>query len=620
MPSRSAVRSATWASSVLASARSCSCASRASVTSRMVPIARSGLPVHVALDRAVRGDPAHRAVGAHDAVFVGELGSRPEQAGIALVHPARSSGWIIAGALFGGQPRIVRHPDDLGGQRRPAAPLGHHIEIPGADPRALDGETQPPLAFPQRSLCPHPLDMRPGAFGHFPQQRLFGRRPAARGGVVDRHHARQAPAPDERHHDRRANADPDKGGRPVLAEFGDDVVDHERLAAPHPPNRERAERLQSIVADDRGHVGAMPVAADVEAALVRVDIGIGAVGDAEMLAQHPGGDGHHLVRIHGVGGGGAERVEKGEPRLVRARLPLRRAAIGDVDRHGEHALWRAVGPAQERDGVAHPNGRPVRAEITLLVGIGRAVRHGALDQGDVLRQIVRRGDVEQAQAQELVPPAPDDLAEPIVGADDAARHVDLRQAGRGLIEEGSQFLLALAEHRLPLLGLRHVMGDADEAAMRARLIEAGLRDRPDPAPLAIGATVAAFQGEGCERRLAGNGGGDDLRRVVGMEDRAPIEGERGLPVDPHEVDIGAVHEGPAAVEPGHPHRRGRGVGDSLEFGRGLGGRDGQAALTSRKHKETGPAWRNRPSLSRHGWKRDGVRPACRPDCRHRIRT
>jgi hypothetical protein len=39
----------------------------------------------------------------------------------------------------------------------------------------------------------------------------------------------------------------------------------------------------------------MPIAADGEAILIFVHVGIGAVGQVEVLANHPGGGGQYLV-------------------------------------------------------------------------------------------------------------------------------------------------------------------------------------------------------------------------------------------------------------------------------------------------------------------------------------
>src|ERR1044072_2302085 len=109
-----------------------------------------------------------------------------------------------------------------------------------------------------------------------------------------------------------------------------------------------------------------------------------------------------------------------------------------------------------------------------------------------------------------------------------------------------------------------VVGGADEADMLALRPPARLRDRAQPAPLAVGAAEAALEHERFQRGLAGQRFGEDPGRILGMDDVAPIIVDRLLVGDAHEVDIGAVDEVAPAVELGYPHRYRRGVGDQPE--------------------------------------------------------
>ena len=68
------------------------------------------------------------------------------------------------------------------------------------------------------------------------------------------------------------------------------VIHHERLAGSEIRDCELAKIGQAIVADNVKGIWSRPVTADREAVLVRVHVGIGAAGYAQMLADHARGD------------------------------------------------------------------------------------------------------------------------------------------------------------------------------------------------------------------------------------------------------------------------------------------------------------------------------------------
>ncbi|KIZ36472.1 hypothetical protein LO50_09335 [Stutzerimonas stutzeri] len=76
--------------------------------------------------------------------------------------------------------------------------------------------------------------------------------------------------------------------------------------------------------------GGSPVAADGEAVLVRIHVGVGATGQAEMLAEHACGDGQDGVGVDAASGFLGQRIEKAKALLVLAQGLFGLGALGDV--------------------------------------------------------------------------------------------------------------------------------------------------------------------------------------------------------------------------------------------------------------------------------------------------
>ncbi len=230
----------------------------------------------------------------------------------------------------------------------PAQDAGLQIEVPGPEVRRLGGGAQPLVAGAQQGLCLGLLHGRPGALGRNLRHRDVGFAPPAgprRVHVEDRDDPLLA---DQRHRDRRPEADADKGVEHGLgARVGVGVVDFE--------GEPRAQGFEDVLAerDDRvatgeGRQGSRgPVAGDgEELLLVHLDVP-GPVG-AQTLAQN-------LSRaVHDPFG-----VVEVAQAVAQLKLELQPAAVSDfggglVDdaQHPGHAA-RFVAHGRERDVEEH---------------------------------------------------------------------------------------------------------------------------------------------------------------------------------------------------------------------------------------------------------------------------
>ena len=93
-------------------------------------------------------------------------------------------------------------------------------------------------------------------------------------------------------------------------QFDQVVVHDQRLAGAQVLDRQLAEVRQAVMADDVDGSRRSPVAADGEAVLIRIHVGIGATRHPEMLAHHAGGDRKDGIRIAAFGRFLAENVEE----------------------------------------------------------------------------------------------------------------------------------------------------------------------------------------------------------------------------------------------------------------------------------------------------------------------
>ncbi|MNH07968.1 hypothetical protein D3C79_673710 [compost metagenome] len=155
-----------------------------------------------------------------------------------------------------------------------------------------------------------PLDMRPGALGHFADQRLLVGGPHPRHIVVDRHQRGQLSALDQRHANGGGDADGLEGGRFFGGQLGQVVIDHQRQATAQAAERQVAECGQPILTDQARRAERDGVTADGETVFVGVHHGIGAAGQLQVLDQPARGDAEDMVRIGGIGHRATEIVEK----------------------------------------------------------------------------------------------------------------------------------------------------------------------------------------------------------------------------------------------------------------------------------------------------------------------
>ncbi len=98
------------------------------------------------------------------------------------------------------------------------------------------------------------------------------------------------------------------------------VVDDERVAAAEGGDSKRAEVRQPVMAERMGRARSRPIAADREAVLVVIHVGISAVRDGEILADHAGGDCENVVRVEACCCPFAERVEEVQPSVIFAKF------------------------------------------------------------------------------------------------------------------------------------------------------------------------------------------------------------------------------------------------------------------------------------------------------------
>ena len=268
-----------------------------------------------------------------------------------------------------------------------------------------------PLAVAHLCLRADALDMSPRPFGHFGDQRQLVVGPEMRTFVMDRHQRGEPAFLDQRHADGRADADALERRGLLRRQLLQVVVDHQRPAGAEILDRELAEIRQAVVADDVHRARRRPVAADREAVLVRIHVGIGATGDAEMLADHARGDGEDRVGIGALGGFLAERVEELQPRLVLAQAPRRMHRLRGLDHDRDHADRLSALAEHRRIIEIHPDllGHAGARERQVLIAIGERAA-GEADLHDV---VVEVGDLRPAFAhrraeQPRMPPAGED--------------------------------------------------------------------------------------------------------------------------------------------------------------------------------------------------------------------
>ena len=161
--------------------------------------------------------------------------------------------------------------------------------------------------------------------------------------------------------------------------------------APRFVDRQLAEIGQTVMPDDVTGARRRPVAADGEAVLVGVHVGIGAAGHAQMLADHACRDGQDGIGIGAFRGFLAERVEE----LQRASFSCKRCdamtRFGGLDHDGDDADRLAAFVNDRRVIEVHPDlfrlAGTKKREFLILVGqrpAGKAdLHHVVVEVGDL---------------------------------------------------------------------------------------------------------------------------------------------------------------------------------------------------------------------------------------------
>ncbi len=172
--------------------------------------------------------------------------------------------------------------------------------------------------------------MRPGAIGDFSEQGQLAGAPYAGHAVVNGHQRGQPAFLDQWQTDGGGNIELLKGGSLVRWQLRTVIVDDEGFTATQSGYCQFAECLQPIASDDAGAAGRGPVAADGEAVLVRVHVGVGAAGQAQMLAEHACSGGQDGVGVDAAGGFLGQGIEKAQALFVLAQGLFGLGALGHV--------------------------------------------------------------------------------------------------------------------------------------------------------------------------------------------------------------------------------------------------------------------------------------------------
>src|SRR5918998_617350 len=330
------------------------------------------------------------------------------------------------------------------------------------------------LALAQVPRRPRPLYGLPAAVGHGHDQPYLLVRPAPRRLPVYGHPRNEPPILVQR----RADDGP-YPRHPVRLEVGPGhppvllgVVYHVRLVQPRETQGLHAELGHGEAADDARHAPGK-VAGDAEVVLVGIDLGVGAAVGADVLAEHPGGRGHHLVRV----GDGLQRpVQVGQERgpllgLLAAGGVRGDAArgVGGAVRAPERELYRDVGV----DPVVLPDG---------LLGLQRGL--GAQNLEVVLPEGVGRflgEEVVVGLADDPILRRVEQLLEAAVHEDVTARCVLHVDHGRRVVQDGLEVLPALPERLLRQPALGDVAG-VDDDAPDGRVVQQVFSDGLQMAP------------------------------------------------------------------------------------------------------------------------------------------
>jgi len=186
------------------------------------------------------------------------------------------------------------------------------------------------LALPDRCRRAHALDMCPRAVGDFSEQGEFVGAPGTGRAIMDGHQGGQPAFLDQWQTDGGGNIELLKGGSLVRWQLRTVIVDDEGFTATQFGYCQFAECLQPITSDNAGAAGRGPVAADGEAALVRVHVGIGTARQSQMLAEHARGDAQNGVGVDAARCLLGQHIEKAQAPFVLAQGLFGLSALGHV--------------------------------------------------------------------------------------------------------------------------------------------------------------------------------------------------------------------------------------------------------------------------------------------------
>lgn len=161
-------------------------------------------------------------------------------------------------------------------------------------------------------------------------------------------------------------------------------------------------------------------------------------------------------------------------------LGLGPLSVCDIYVGREYSVGLAVRGPRHRDAVADPDVRPVRPHVPLLDEKRQPVPHRLSKQCKVVGEVVGMRDVLHTEFQQFLTRAADDLGVPVIGEDEPAAKVHLRDPGRRLLEYRPQSLLALPQRFLGNALLGHVAVNEDDFLDAAGVVLHGVHIRAAP--------------------------------------------------------------------------------------------------------------------------------------------
>src|SRR5262252_460658 len=180
---------------------------------------------------------------------------------------------------------------------------------------------------------------------------------------------------------------------------------------------------------------------------------------SETVVRHPAATDGNVAHFSVEHGQGRRRMfdEYLQPFLALAQLLFNLLALENVLDDGNEVVRRTVRLAHHGNGQVDPLDGAVLATVAFLHQEGiNLSRQYPPHRSQILLQIVRMGDVDESLCHQLIPGVTDDVAQPLVDLQPAAVRSDAGNADRGVLEDGSEPRLAIAQR----LDVRQIFSQA----------------------------------------------------------------------------------------------------------------------------------------------------------------